>query len=69
MKGFIGLVNYFRDHIREASLIMQPLEKMVTAYKPKELLVWTEVEEKAFEEVKMAVHNCPLLFLWMSLPR
>ena len=62
MKGFIGLVNYFRDHVANSSVITAPLEEMVKPYNPKSKLEWTPERESKYEEVKLAVHECPSLW-------
>ena len=61
LKAFIGLVNYFRDHIKDASIILRPLDKLVTPYHPKEVLCWTKITNEAYEAVKKAVDECPML--------
>ena len=48
LKAFIGLVNYFRDHIKDASIILRPLDKLVTPYHPKEVLCWTKTTNEAY---------------------
>ena len=62
MKQFIGLVNYFRGHVRESSTLTAPLEEMVKPYRAKEGLIWTEETETVFNRVKEAVHECPRLW-------
>ena len=62
MKGFIGLVNYFRDHVSNSSIITAPLEEMVKPYNPKSKLQWTPERESKYDEVKLAVHECPALW-------
>ena len=36
MKQFLGLANYFRDHIKNHAIITQPLQAMVTNYNKKQ---------------------------------
>jgi len=62
MKGFIGLVNYFREHVSNSSIITAPLEEMVKPYNPKSKLQWTPERESKYDEVKLAVHECPALW-------
>ena len=61
LKSFLGLANYFRNHIQNHSLIVQPLHAMVKDYKPRSVLLWTPATDKAFEEVKSAINLCPKL--------
>jgi hypothetical protein len=41
LKSFLGLANYFRDHIAGHSSIAAPLQKMIRDYKRLSALVWT----------------------------
>jgi hypothetical protein len=62
LRAFIGLVNYFRDHVRDLSTMVRPLNAMVTPYKPGVKLVWTEEATEAFKKVQEKVAACPKLF-------
>ena len=61
MKSFLGLTNYFRDHIRNMSTIAKPLHDMVRNYKKKAKLEWTEARSTAFTNLVKAVEECPKL--------
>ena len=61
LKAFICLVNYFRDHLKDASVIMRPLDALVCKYHPKELVDWNEEAIDAYEEIKKVVDECPML--------
>jgi hypothetical protein len=58
LRGFIGLVNYYRFMWRKRSHIMAPLTEMVSNSVP---FRWTEVCQRAFEEVKKIVSKEVLL--------
>jgi hypothetical protein len=62
LKSFVGLANYFRDHIENHSKIMRPLHQLLLNYTKNKKLVWTKEAEDAFEEVKYKIANCPKLF-------
>ncbi len=62
LKAFVGLVSYFRDHIRRASDLMQPLHDLMKPYHPKQILEWSERDKEVFEVVKRAVDQCPFLY-------
>jgi hypothetical protein len=62
MKSFLGVANYFRDHIKNHSVIVQPLNAMLVNYNKKALLQWTAEAEKALEDIKSALNKCPMLF-------
>ena len=61
LKGFLGLVNYFRDHMRDASGLMAPLHELVRDYHPAREVKWGETTLHSFEEVKKAIDECPML--------
>ena len=64
LQAFLGLVNYFRNHLRDHSLIAQPLYGMVTEATKHlhKVLVWTEAGSSAFQRLKDLVNNCPKLY-------
>ena len=73
LRSFVGLVNYFRDHIQNHSIITQPLQVMITegaktkmvrvpGKKPMQHIVWTPEAEASFAEIKLRINACPKLF-------
>jgi hypothetical protein len=62
MKSFLGLANYFRDHVKDHSIIVKPLQDMVENYKKNQPLKWTPELSQTFENVKKIIGNCPPLF-------
>ena len=45
VKKFVGLINYFHDHVPKHSLIMKPLHDMILGYVRKtrsKTVIWTE---------------------------
>ena len=62
MKSFLGLVNYFRDHLSNIAQAMEPLQQQVTKYHPKHKIKWDDTLDVAFSEVKRKVNECPKLF-------
>ena len=61
LKSFLGLANYFRDHIRNHSTLVQPLHEIIKDYKPRSHLQWTPDTLRAFERVRQAINECPKL--------
>jgi hypothetical protein len=61
LKSFLGLVNYFRDHMRDASGLMAPLHELVHDYHPAREVKWGESTLHSFDEVKRAIDECPML--------
>lgn len=73
LKKFLGLVNYFRAHVRDFAITAVPLYEMTEGYnEPKtrsKPLQWTDERIAAFESIKDAIRANPLLhFLDEQLP-
>jgi transposase InsO family protein len=64
LKSFLGLANYFRNHVRNMSLLCRPLQRMINNYSKKQAslcLTWNDVTNKAFQSVVDAIRSCPRL--------
>ncbi len=61
-KSFLGLVNYFRDHVENLSVLGVPLNDMTIPYKKSGTVVWTPQLEERFCVIQEAVGNCPELY-------
>ena len=62
LRSFLGLANYFRNNIRNHSLLVQPLQELINIYKPKSKLEWTPRAMAAFQNIKLAINSCPKLY-------
>ena len=65
LRSFLGLANYYRDHVFGHSMIVHPLHRMldgVTRSKSKALLTWTADADAAFIHIKERIQSCPKLF-------
>jgi hypothetical protein len=65
MKSFLGLANYFRDHIKNHSIIAQPLQNMIPQYSKRnksQKLIWDVDTNESFEKLKKAIADCPKLY-------
>ena len=62
LRSFLGLANYFREHVVNHSTKVEPLTRLLDNYNPKAALPWTDLHQKAFEEVQVAINQCPMLF-------
>ena len=65
VKAFLGLANYFRDHVRNHSTRVIPLQNLVDGYTVRQAhqkVKWTDECEAAFEDIKKAIDECPLLW-------
>jgi len=61
---FIGLVNYFRDHVPHMTELMKPFLDVHNpkSYKPSAKLLWSPERITAFETCQRAVSNCQELY-------
>ena len=62
LRAFLGLANWFRDHVNNHSRLVKPLHGMLTGYSKHKKLQWTPDLLKVYEATKKAVHECPKLF-------
>ena len=61
---FIGLANYFRDHVPNMTEMIKPLRDMFSpkSYKPSGKVDWTPVRTQAFEFCQKAISQCQELY-------
>ena len=59
---FIGLCNYFRSHVRDASEKMRPLYDLLKLFKGQKNLFWTPAAVAHFDALKKAIFEIPTLF-------
>ena len=59
--GFIGLANYFRDHVKDMTGKLKPLRNLLDSKKKGEL-IWTKELENKFYEIRDEIANCVSLF-------
>ena len=63
LRSFLGLTNYFRDHVPNHSNVVPPLQKMILhASKKQTLLIWTDAAADAFYIIKQRIAESPLLY-------
>ena len=57
------MVNYFKDHLRDHSLIARPLYQMVVNATKliNKSLIWNDATTDSFDKLKELVHNCQKL--------
>ena len=67
LKKFIGLLNCFRHHIRNAHEISAPLMDMIPDYDKRKhrLLQCDDDKIAAFQRAKEAIIACPHLYFWI----
>jgi hypothetical protein len=62
LKAFLGLASYFRDHVKNFASLTRELQQIITPYKPRQRLDWTNELQTAFYAVQQAVVNCPKIY-------
>ena len=62
LQAFLGLINYFRDHIRSMTEYEKPLRALINPNIRDKRLVWTEAAKTCFFEARDIVGNCPGLY-------
>lgn len=65
LKAFLGLANYFRDHIKNHSIRVGPLQRLVANYEKRHSNhrpMWTQEATAAFEDIRNAIDKCPKLW-------
>jgi hypothetical protein len=63
LQSFLGLVNYFRDHVPNITELLHPLRVIMPEQKKKyATLTWTPEAEAAFHQARKTVSNCQALF-------
>jgi len=68
LKSFLGVATYFRDHIRNHSIIVKPLNDMIRKYEKNKKLVWTPEGLIAYDQIREAIRNMPTLFFLDDRP-
>jgi len=62
LKQFLGLANYFRDHVRNHSLTVKPLNEILRRYERHRKIQWTPEAQVAFEQIRHDIGHCPMLY-------
>ena len=64
MLQFIGLANYFRDHVPNMTDMVKPLRDMIPLgkYQRTGKLIWTTESSAAFKLCQQAISNCQELY-------
>jgi len=62
LRSFLGLGNYFRDHVLNYSELVHNLHQLVNPYHPRLHIAWTPELLEELAVVKRAINDCPRLF-------
>ena len=61
MKGFLGLVSYYRKHLKNLAIVTRPLTALIMKKMPATQLDMTSECEEAFTKVKEQLTSAPIL--------
>jgi hypothetical protein len=61
VRSFLGLAGYYRAHVKDFAKIAAPLHKLTSI---KSQWRWTQQEQDAFDHLKVALQNTPVLQLF-----
>ena len=59
IQRFLGVINYFREHIPKAAVLMAPLDKLRYAHRLDHL--WDSSKQQAFDNLKQILLEAPVL--------
>ena len=62
LRSFLGLANYFRDHVRHYADMERPMRAVITHYDKSKKFVWTPDAEKGFIAMQGAVRDSAKLY-------
>ena len=62
LRSFLGLANYFRDHVRHYAEMERPLRSVLTHADKSKKFVWTTAAETAFLDMQKAIRGCAKLY-------
>jgi hypothetical protein len=65
LKSFLGLANYFRNHIRNMSALSHPLSQLLRNYTKRDaktLISWNDDANSAYDLILNGIKNCPMLY-------
>ena len=62
LRSFLGLANYFRDHVRYYASMEAPLRAVLTHADRTKKFIWTTAAETAFLDMQDAIRKCAKLY-------
>jgi hypothetical protein len=68
LRSFLGLANYFRDHVRHYADMERPMRDVLTKHDKSKKFQWSELAERGFREMQVAIRNCAKLYFLKEDP-
>ena len=66
LRSFLGLANYFRDHVRFYASMEAPLRAVLTHADKTKKFIWTNAAETAFLDMQDAIRKCAKLYFLLD---
>ncbi len=68
LRSFLGLANYFRNHVRHYVDMERPMRDVRTKHDKPKKFRWSELAERGFREMQVAIRNCVKLYFLKDDP-
>ena len=68
LRSFLGLANYFRDHVRHYADMERPMRDVLTKHDKSKKFQWSKLAERGFHEMQVAIRNCAKLYFLKDDP-
>jgi len=62
LQGFLGLINYFRDHVADMTALERLLRALIDHSKKNRQLLWNTNAQTCFDNARDQIARCPALF-------
>ncbi len=61
LRSFLGLANYFCDHVRHYANMERPMRDVLTKHDKSKKFQWSELAERGFREMQVTIRDCAKL--------
>ena len=68
LRSFLGLANYFRDHVRHYADMERPMRDVLTKHDKSKKFQWSELAERGFREIQVAIREVPSCIFSKTIP-
>jgi hypothetical protein len=68
LRSFLGLANYFRDHVRHYADMERPMRDVLAKHDKSKKFRWSELAERGFRELQVAIRDCAMLYFLKDEP-
>ena len=68
LRSFLGLADYFRDHVRHSADMERPMRDVLTKHDKSKKFQCSELAERGFCEIQVAIRDCAKLYFLKDDP-